>query len=570
MANVYPINPTVGQIITVGGTRKMWDGVKWKNVTHGNHELRLQFAEKSAALMTVAQAQLSDLKVGQYVRLTDRGLGLFEVIPAGVSDGYYIIALNNGLRLKCVWEPLGYIEASWFGVNADSDDIYPAWFVLSELTNSIGEVTDNKPQVSLPSGYLVSKAPLPLNGYSITDGRGKNKTYLVAHATEFVGDALLVNAQSLYHSRVELGGLTVLATNLPYAYKISLTSGGIAAYNKYSDIAFMGATSALLYCDRDFISNDFIDVDFDGLHAPTAKAYEAPSGLTWNVTFERGKFVNLGDRSFQSSNANRVTFNSTWFEDGGALGKDVINVSVANQVVFNECWFESCHVTLLTESQSKNGVYFNNCEFVAGFDGTNSLPFEFVSDGRINFGSNAWNESYTCKISTPILVSGANGKGFRPTGNVYYFDHISRESARTKKLTAPTVGNNTLLFNVTRTDTPIPATDSLASAKLTVDVICAYYLNGGLFRLVSKRYEVGIGAVSSAIMSVTSAEISDTSSYANTNALIIDGVSATSASFWINNQEFNTADFESAYCVATVSIDTQSNTENAYFQISLP
>lgn len=43
MANTieYPQNPSIGDQFTVGGTRKEWDGVKWKNVSFGNHEVRI-------------------------------------------------------------------------------------------------------------------------------------------------------------------------------------------------------------------------------------------------------------------------------------------------------------------------------------------------------------------------------------------------------------------------------------------------------------------------------------------------------------------------------------------------
>lgn len=93
---IYPNNPFIGQTIEVGGTRKMWDGQKWKNVTHGNHELRLQFAEKSAAFMTLAEAQASNLKVGQYVRLTDYDNALYKKVSSNVGQSFYIALVTGG------------------------------------------------------------------------------------------------------------------------------------------------------------------------------------------------------------------------------------------------------------------------------------------------------------------------------------------------------------------------------------------------------------------------------------------------------------------------------------------
>jgi len=114
-------NPTLNEIRTVNGTRVQWDGTKWKNLTHGNHELRLQFAEKSAALMTLAEAQASDLKVEQYVRLTDRGNGLFKVFPTGtIANGFDSIGLPSGLVL--VLQHGSRVDSRWYGTSNSNTD----------------------------------------------------------------------------------------------------------------------------------------------------------------------------------------------------------------------------------------------------------------------------------------------------------------------------------------------------------------------------------------------------------------------------------------------------------------
>lgn len=52
---VFPTNPFIGQEVTQGGTRKRWDGEKWKNVSFGNHEGRLQSEEKATKALLIAQ-----------------------------------------------------------------------------------------------------------------------------------------------------------------------------------------------------------------------------------------------------------------------------------------------------------------------------------------------------------------------------------------------------------------------------------------------------------------------------------------------------------------------------------
>lgn len=54
----------------------------------------------AASYMTLAEAQASDLKVGQYVRLTDFSNGLYKVVDYTDTGGYYINLETNKLKLQ--------------------------------------------------------------------------------------------------------------------------------------------------------------------------------------------------------------------------------------------------------------------------------------------------------------------------------------------------------------------------------------------------------------------------------------------------------------------------------------
>ncbi len=57
----------------------------------------------AASHLTLAQAQASDLRVGQYVRIVDRGMSLFVVRPVGmVTNGYDVVGISGGLSLEYV------------------------------------------------------------------------------------------------------------------------------------------------------------------------------------------------------------------------------------------------------------------------------------------------------------------------------------------------------------------------------------------------------------------------------------------------------------------------------------
>lgn len=76
----YPQNPSIGDEFTVGGTRKRWDGTKWKNVSFGNHERRLQELETFEDYMT--------LKIFQSP--TDGGLTEIQTRTVNANEVYEV------------------------------------------------------------------------------------------------------------------------------------------------------------------------------------------------------------------------------------------------------------------------------------------------------------------------------------------------------------------------------------------------------------------------------------------------------------------------------------------------
>jgi hypothetical protein len=111
--NVYPDSPFVGQVVSVGGTRKQWDGSKWINVTHGNHELRIQASERGDIGVTLAVAQALDLDVGDKVVLNDYAGATYEVVADGDTGGFYL-TYKAGFKFKYLVGAFVFVEH--FGV----------------------------------------------------------------------------------------------------------------------------------------------------------------------------------------------------------------------------------------------------------------------------------------------------------------------------------------------------------------------------------------------------------------------------------------------------------------------
>ena len=55
---------------------------------------------KYSLYLSLSEAEHSNLKIGEYVRLTDYAGGLYEVVGGGDAGGYYATSLDNGNKLK--------------------------------------------------------------------------------------------------------------------------------------------------------------------------------------------------------------------------------------------------------------------------------------------------------------------------------------------------------------------------------------------------------------------------------------------------------------------------------------
>lgn len=106
------------------------------------HGLRGELNDRALSL-TLAEAQLINLNVGQYVVLKDRANALCEVQPAGVvTDGFGYIGVNNGTVLKVVSND-GTHNLDWYGAKGDDsafDNRSAILALLGYLDGAGGEI----------------------------------------------------------------------------------------------------------------------------------------------------------------------------------------------------------------------------------------------------------------------------------------------------------------------------------------------------------------------------------------------------------------------------------------------
>lgn len=111
----------------------------------------------AASYLTLAQAQVSDLEVGQRVVLIDRGDAPMEVLPVGVvPNGFTILGLPNGTSLGIATE--GTINVKWAGAVGDG-------------------VTDDRPAIEAAYAYKTVAPSIKFTSgtYAVSDGLNLGK-----------------------------------------------------------------------------------------------------------------------------------------------------------------------------------------------------------------------------------------------------------------------------------------------------------------------------------------------------------------------------------------------------------
>ncbi len=195
-----------------------------------------------------------------------------------------------------------------------------------------------------------------------------------------------------------------------------LVSDEIAGLS-FSNCTFELQTAVNFQVNKLLQTTNFNSCVFDG----------APQGLVVDgFTANMNNFIGC---TFTNHGLEHVTFNTAEvnnfvgcrFEGGGRAEGATIALTNARNINFFGCYFEATHQTLLRESKSANGVWFEGCHFTGW--GRELRAYRFDSDGIIGFGANSWHVSG--KSSGPIQHSrGTNGA---PLGSgVEYFANTER------------------------------------------------------------------------------------------------------------------------------------------------
>lgn len=416
--------------------------------------------------------------------------GPAPLVPDGSLSAKDFGAIGDGQR-----HPL----AERFASLADARRVFPFagsldqtldWAGIQAAVNAVEGQLDRR--VYVPAGrYIISNSirlpsAIDLHG----DGAGitllDNQIFplkepqLVNAATSFVG--VVIRAMSLY------GGTHALKVDVP---------NGEIAWLFMDGVSCALQTDKNIECDKLLQASNFNNCGF------SASPYGVfVAGHTTNaVNFHNCNFEAHSQASLHLSGAEGVNVHGGKFEAGGRLpnpsGAERVTIFLENAgaVNFHGVYFEATHEILLKDVRSRGGVSFEGCHFTGADVGKGLIPYRFVSDGLVTFGSNDW--YLPSEGPARILMTGYNGQKLAAEGGGTEILSRSPRQQRSVSGTRAVPPSGTLpIISVTRIGTAVPL---LLTGELILQGIVQ--LRTGGTALVSRRYHVRLAATGEAPLS---------------------------------------------------------------------
>lgn len=256
-----------------------------------------------------------------------------------------------------------------------------------------------------------------------------------------------------------------------------------------------------------FINCNFASADY-GLFVG---AWTSNANNFINCSFTSHAWSHVYMRSSEVNN-----FYGCRFEAGGVQGRTTIDVTDTRNMNFLGCYFEATHENLIAETGSCNSILFDGCHFTGATRQGQSgwFPYQFVSDGIIQFGNNNWGvinsngptRMFASGVNSSVLPGNAGGtiKQLGNTGTqTVYFAHSKHHKHIVSPWVAPTSASwqkDLVVFRKENTDGAVPNM-RLLTGKLTVSY---YGLTGGGFgQHFAREYLVSVRSAGFSNMGAT-------------------------------------------------------------------
>jgi len=476
--------------------------------------------------------------------LTKASYSMIEGAPNNVRD--FGAVGDNGYRpLSGVTEFKGQNTAGWS--LSQWQTLFPHvvslsqtldWAAIQAAINyaSRGEYT--RESVYIPDGYYVITTSLQLPNFATIIGQSTTGTIINNQNIEMTEIGQIVNKEPGSFIYVTMKNLTLRGGERGININVSGETANCVFENVNMDLHtdFNVQVNKLLQTSK-WINCTFADADY-GLYVP---AFTSNLNNFINCEFNNHEWSSVYFRSSEVNN-----FIGCRFEGGGVQGRATIDVTDTRNLNLIGCYFEATHEIAIGETGSCNSIVVDGCHFTGAVRAGQAgwFPYNFNSDGIIQFGNNNWGEVSSVGPEK-MFSNGMNWSGKSPGGvsgpqlgdtgvNTLYTAYAKQKKNITSKWIPAPAGLSCDLLHFTKPSI-VGATSNVKvlTGKLTIH----YYglTSGGFEQSFSREYlvfarAVGFSAIGSTLalganMTVGSATLTvQQKTGADANSMFIEAV----------------------------------------------
>jgi len=349
--------------------------------------------------------------------LTKASYSMITGAPINVKD-FGAVGDNVSRPLSTVTEFQGQNTTGW--TLAQWQAIFPHvvslaqtldWAAIQAAIDYADRIPFRREAVYIPNGYYVITTSLQVPSFASILGQSQTGTIINNQTVPMTEDGQIVNKDPAAFIFVTIENLTLRGGTRGISIDVSSETAGCVFTNVGMDLHtdFNVAVNKLLQTST-WTNCTFANAQY-GLYVPA-------------FTSNANTFVNCGFLNntracvyFRTSEVN--DFIGCRFEGGGIANRTTIDVDDTRNLNFIGCYFEATNEILVGETNSFNSIMFDGCHFTgaarlgqAGF-----FPYQFVSDGIIQFGNNNWG-AVNSNGPAKMFSSGMNWSGQFDVGGI--------------------------------------------------------------------------------------------------------------------------------------------------------
>lgn len=391
--------------------------------------------------------------------------------------------------------------------------------------------------VFIPDGYYVITTSLKVPNFATISGESPNGTIINNQTVAMTELGQIVNKDPGSFIFVNLRNITLRGGTRGINIITSGETAGCNFENVIMDLHtdFNAVFSRLLQTST-WTNCTFADAEY-GLFVGAA-------------TSNANTFVGCGflgnDRAsvyLRSSEVNN--FISCRFEAGGVQGRATIDVTDTRNLNLIGCYFEATSELAVTETGSSNSIWIDGCHFTGAVRAgqVGFFPYQFVSDGIIQFGNNSWGVVGSVGPAK-MYSSGMNWNGqYDGAGvpapqlgstavNTLYTAYSKQKKYITSKWVAAPVS---LSRDLLRFRKPLVSGATTNIKALTGKLTIQYSgtTSGGFGQQFSREYLVFVGTSGFAVMSASVALGTDNSSAGGATLTVQQKTGATNEDLYL-------------------------------------